>query len=388
MERFDLSRHPIYVTGVAETALGEVHDETTFSMVAKAAAEALGEAGLSFDDVDGVFTNYMGEEGSIQLGEYLGIRHPRYSDSSDLGGGAFEAFVHHAALAIAAGRCEVALIGFASRQRTLRGRSMVHPTGSLSLDAQFQQPYGIPMPIGHYAMFAARHMHQYGTTAEQLAEVAVAANRWAQLNPKAWRHGQVIEVDDVLDSKLIASPLHKLDCCLITDGGGVAIVTDAAHARDAVRPPVRVLGAGESQHQWHLAETEDLTVTPAVVSGREAFGMAGITPADVDVLEPYDAFTINVILVLEDLGFCEKGEGGALVEEGVLRPGGRLPTMTNGGGLSYNHPGAYGLMILIEAVRQLRGEAGDRQVPGAEVGVVQGFGGFFSAAQTLVLGRE
>lgn len=388
MDRFDLSRHPIYVTGVAETALGEVHDQTTFSMVANAAAEALGEAGLGFDDVDGVFTNYMGEEGSIQLGEYLGIRRPRYSDSSDLGGGAFDAFVHHAALAIAAGRCSVALIGFASRQRTLRGRSSVHPTGVLSLDAQFQQPYGIPMPIGHYAMFAARHMHQYGTTPEQLAEVAVAANQWAQRNPKAWRHGQVIEVEDVLRSPMVCAPLHKLDCCLITDGGGVAIVTDAAHARDAARPPVRVLGAGESQHQWHLAEAEDLTVTPAVVSSREAFGMAGVTPADVDLLEPYDAFTINVILALEDLGFCEKGEGGPLVEEGVLRPGGRLPAMTNGGGLSYNHPGAYGLMILIEAVRQLRGEAEDRQVPGAEIGVVQGFGGFLSAAQTLVLARD
>ena len=388
MDRTDLSRTPIYVTGVAETALGEVHDETTTSMVGKAALEALDEAGLTLADVDGVFTNYMGEEGSIQVGEYLGITRPRYSDSSDLGGGAFEAFVHHAALAIAAGRCEVALICYASRQRTRRQRSLVHAGDPSSLDAQFQQPYGLPMPIGHYAMFAARHMHQYGTTSEQLAEVAVAANQWAQRNPKAWRYGEKISVDDVLSSRMIATPLHKLDCCLITDGGGVAIVTGAAQAAGARKPPVRVLGAGESQHQWHISQVSDLTVTPASVSGREAFGMAGVTPADVDIFEPYDAFTINVILALEDLGFCAKGEGGAFVEGGALGPGGRLPSMTNGGGLSYNHPGAYGLMILIEAVRQLRGEAGERQVDDAQIGLVQGFGGFLSAAQTVVLAKE
>ncbi|MHB8509401.1 MAG: acetyl-CoA acetyltransferase [Candidatus Dormibacteria bacterium] len=383
----DLGRTPVYITGVAETALGEVRDQSALSMVALAAQEALAEAGLGMKDVDGVFTNYMGEEGSIQLGEYLGITAPRYSDSSDLGGGAFEAFVHHAWCAIAAGRCSVALIGYASRQRTRRQRKLIYEVDADTLDAQFQAPFGLPIPIGHYAMIAARHMHQYGTTSEQLAEVAVAARRWAQLNPKAWCRGP-LTVDDVLASRMISSPLHKLDCCLVTDGGGVVIVTDAAHAAGAARRPVRVIGAGESQNHWHISQMGDLTVTPGVVSGREAFGMAGVTPADVDVLEVYDAFTITPILALEDLGFCARGEGGAFVESGALAPGGRLPAMTNGGGLSYNHPGAYGLLLLVEAVRQLRGEAAERQVPGARIGVAHGIGGMASASQTVVLARD
>lgn len=388
MERLELGRTEVFVTGAAETKLGEVRDESTFSMVGRAAQDALAEAGLQMADVDGVFTNYMGEEGSIQLGEYLGIQRPRWSDSSDLGGGAFEAFVHHAAVAIAAGRCSVALIGYASRQRTRRSRKMIYDVDPSTLDAQFQRPFGLPMPIGHYAMWAARHMHEYGTTAEHLAAVAVTANAWAQRNPRAWRYGQTLTEDDVLGSRMIAAPFHKYDCCLVTDGGGVVIVTDAAHAAQAAAKPVRVLGAGESQHNWHIAQAADLTVTPSVVSGREAFGMAGVGPQDVDVFEPYDAFTINPILALEDLGFCGRGEGGPMVASGALLPGGSLPSMTNGGGLSYQHPGAYGLLILIEAVRQLRGEAGERQVPGAEIGVVHGFGGFLSAAQTVVLARE
>lgn len=376
----------IYITGVAETALGEVPDQTELSMVAHATLDACAEAGLRVRDIDAVFTNYMGEEGSIQVGEYLGIT-PRYADSSDLGGGSFEAFVHHAMVAIAAGRCEVALIAYASRQRSRRKRSLLPANDRSSLTEQFQSPTGLPLPIGHYALIAARHMHEFGTTGEQLAEVAVAARRWAALNPKAWSRDP-LTVDDVLASRMISSPLHKLDCCLITDGGGAVIVTDAAHAQDAVRRPIRVLGAGESHHHWHISQMRDMTVTPSVVSGREAMAMAGITAADVDVFEPYDAFTINVILALEDLGFCAKGDGGAFVAGGALGPGGRLPSMTNGGGLSYNHPGAYGLLILIEAVRQLRGEAGDRQVDGAEVGLVHAYGGMMSAAMTVVLGRD
>jgi acetyl-CoA acetyltransferase len=383
----DLSKARVYVTGVAETKLGRVTDESEGSMLGQAALEALDEAGLEVSDVDALFTNYMGEEGSVQLGEYFGIE-SRYSDSSDLGGGSFEAFVHHAMLAIAAGRCDVALIGYASRQRSRKLRQMIYQVPQFTVDYQFQRPYGLPIPIGHYAMLAARHMHQYGTTSEQLAEVAVSANAWAQLNPKAWNHGTVITVDDVLSSPMLCDPFHKLDICLRTDGGGVAIVTGAAHAANAKKKPIRVLGAGEATGTWHISQKRDLTVTPAHASGRDAFAMAGIGPADVDLLEPYDAFTINPILFLEDLGFCGRGEAGAFVESGALRPGGSLPTMTNGGGLSYNHPGAYGLMILIEAVRQLRGECGERQVPDAEVGVVQGVGGMMSAAQTLVLGRE
>jgi acetyl-CoA acetyltransferase len=231
-------------------------------------------------------------------------------------------------------------------------------------------------------------MHEYGTTLEQLAAVAVAARQWARLNPKAWSRGP-LTIDDVMASPMICDPLRKLDCCLVTDGGGVIVMSTKERAKDAAKRPVRVLGAGESHCQWHVAQCPDLTVTPGAVSGREAFAMAGIGPQDVDVFEPYDNFTNGVLLYLEDLGFCKKGEGGAFVAEGRLAPGGSLPSMTSGGGLSYNHPGALGILLLIEAVRQLRGEAGDRQVPGAEIAVAHGTGGLaFSTASTVVLARE
>jgi acetyl-CoA acetyltransferase len=382
----DLRTSPVFIAGVAEAPLGEVYDQTELSMVALAAREALAEAGMTLRDVDGIFVNYMGEEGSVQVGEYLGLQ-PRYADSSDLGGAAFEAFVHHAMLAIAAGRCDVALVAFASRQRTRRLRRRSLAGQEMSLTEQFQAPYGLPVPIGHYALAAARHMYQYGTTSAQLAEIAVAARLWAQRNPKAWVR-EPLTVEDVLSSRMICDPLRKLDCCLITDGGGAVILTNAARARDAAKTPIRVLGAGESHTHWHMAQMPDLTVSPGAISGHEAFAMAGVTPADVDVFEPYDAFTITVLMALEDLGFCQKGEGGAFVATGALRPGGSLPSLTSGGGLSYNHPGALGILLLVEAVRQLRGEAGDRQVPEARIAVAHGNGGFFSVGATVVLARD
>ena len=379
----ELSRARVYITGVAETPLGEVHDQSELSMLALAAREALSEAGLTLRDVDGLFVNYMGEEGSVQVGEYLGIR-PRYADSSDLGGAAFQAFVHHAMLAVAAGRCEVALIGFASRQRTRRQRRLEHPTDSNTATAQFVHPYGLPTPIGHFALAAARHMHEYGTTREQLAEVAVAAREWAQLNPKAWSR-EPLTVEDVLASRPISTPLHRLDCCLVTDGGGAVVVTGAAGAESATKPLVRVLGAGESHTHWNIQQMPDLTTWAGATSGPQAFEMAGITPAEVDVFQPYDAFTIVPLIAVEDLGFCAKGEGGDFVSNGRLAPGGDLPSMTSGGGLSYNHPGALGVLLLVEQVRQLRGEAGDRQVDGARIGVVHGIGGLVSVGATAVL---
>ena len=378
---------PVYIAGVAETPLGKVTDHNEFSMVALAAREALAEAGMTLKDVDAVFTNYMGEEGSVQLGEYLGLR-PRYAESSDLGGASFEFFVHHAMLAIAAGRCETALIGYASRQRSRRSRRRAVAADDQSLSAQFEAPFGIHFPIGHYALSAARHMHQYGTTLEHLAQVALTARLWAMKNPKAWSR-EPLTLDEIMISPMICDPLRKADCCLVTDGGGAIVVTSAARARDARKKAIRVIGAGESQCQWQVAQCPDLTVTPGAISGREAFGMAGIKPADVDVLQPYDNFTHAVILYLEDLGFCKKGEGGPFVAEGHLKPGGKLPSMTSGGGLSYNHPGALGILLLIEAVRQLRGEAGSRQVPDAAIGVAHGTGGLaFSTASTIILARD
>jgi acetyl-CoA acetyltransferase len=382
----DLSSQPVYVAGVAETPLGEVYDHTEYSMIAVAAREALAEAGMTLDDVDGLFVNYAGEEGTVQVGEYLGIR-PRYMDSTDIGGAAWEAFVHHAMVAIATGRCEVALLAFASRQRSMKLRSPMMPGGQLTLTAQFQDPYELPAPIGHYALMAARHMHEFGTKPEQLAEISVAARRWAQLNPKAWSRDP-LTIEDCLSSRMLSTPLRRSDICLITDGGGAVVLTTAARARDAAKKAVRVIGAGEAQSHWNVSQVRDLTVTPGVVSGREAFGMAGITAADVDVLQPYDAFTISVLVALEDLGFCPKGEGGRFVEGGMLAPGGKLPAMTSGGGLSYNHPGALGVLLLVEAVRQLRGEAGDRQVPDAEIAVAHGIGGLLSTAATVVLAND
>ena len=382
----ELGPRSVYIAGVAETPLGEVFDHSEISMFAVAAREALAEAGMTLRDVDGIFVNYMGEEGTVQVGEYLGIQ-ARYMDSSDLGGAAFEVYVHHAMLAVAAGRCEVAIIGYASRQRSRRQRNLADPTQTTTLATQFQSPYGLPFPIGTYALIAARHMHQYGTTAEQLAEIAVAARRWAQLNPKAWSRDP-LTVEDVVNSRMISDPIHKLDCCLITDGGGVVVVTSAERARDAAKKAIRVLGAGESQTHWLVAQMRDLTVSAGAISGREAFGMAGITAQDVDFVEPYDSFTITPLLALEDLGFCAKGEGGAFVSGGRIAPGGALPCMTSGGGLSYNHPGALGVLLLVEAVLQLRGEAGARQVPNPRIGVAHGVGGVYSTAGTVVLARD
>lgn len=382
---------PTYITGVAEAALGKVSGQSELSMMALAAREALGEAGLSLKDIDGIFARYRSNEPmiehSVELGEYLGIQ-PRYADSTDIGGCSFEAYVHHAMLAVAAGRCNAALIAYASRQRSRRSRSMHSHGDDYTISGQFEAPYGVVSPIGQYALIAARRMYQYGTTSEQFAEVAVAARRWAQLNRKAWVRDP-LTVEDVLASEMICEPLHRLDCCLVTDGGAAVIVTTADRAKDAVKRPVRVLGAGESHTHWHIAEMRDFTVTAGAVSAREAFGMAGIAPQDVDFLEPYDNFTSAVVQHLEDLGFCEKGEGGAFVEDGRLAPGGDLPAMTSGGGLSYNHPGMLGLLLLVEAVRQLRSEAGERQVPNARIGVVHGIGGVsFGSAATVVLAHE
>jgi acetyl-CoA acetyltransferase len=355
-------------------------------MMALAARDALAEAGLGMRDVDGLFVSARGRSPAAEVAEYLGLR-PRYVDSTDIGGGSFESYVHHAFAAVQAGRCEVALIAYASRQRSMRTRSMAVEQDS-SLSGQFEAPYGIPRPIGHYALIAARHMHQYGTTPEQLAGVAVAARAWAGLNPKAWAR-EALTIEQVLASPLIAEPLHVLDCCLLTDGGGAVVVTTPERARDARRAPVRVIGMGESVVSSMVAQVADVTVTAGVESGRQAFGMAGVRPSDIDLALLYDNFTISVVMELEDLGFCAKGEGGAFASTDRIGPGGALPVNPMGGGLSYNHPGMFGLLLIVEAVRQLRGEADVRQVNDAGLAVVHGIGGAcFGTAATLVLSRH
>ncbi len=242
------------------------------------------------------------------------------------------------------------------------------------------------MPIGGYALAASRHMAVYDTTPEQLAAIAVSTRQWATSNPRA-RHRDAIEISDVLDSPYVCEPLHRLDCCLVTDGAGAVLLTRADRARDLRKPPVSVLGTGTCHTHASISAMPDLTVTGGAVSGPRAFSMAGIVPSDVDVLLSYDSFTITVLLSLEDLGFCKKGEGGPFVEDGRLGPGGALPTNTNGGGLSFTHPGQYGMFLLVEAVRQLRGES-TGQVEGAEIAVAHGSGGVLSAMSTVVLGTD
>jgi acetyl-CoA acetyltransferase len=373
---------PIAIAGVAESELGAVAPGTTpVDLMGQASVRALEDAGLALADVDGLFaaTTQL-PMATLNLGEYLGIR-PRYSDSTQVGGSSFIAHLQHARAAIEAGLCEVALIAYGSTQRLVgRGSASVQ-----EIDA-YERPYRPMLPVAAYGLAAGRHMHEFGTTREQLAEVAVAAREWANLNPAAWSHGKPLTDRDVLDAPMVASPLGVRDCCLVTDGGAAAVVTSVERARTLRKPPVPVLGVGEAHHHRHISSMPDLTTTAAVDSGARAYAQAGLGPADVDLLMLYDAFTITPILFLEDLGFCAKGEGGAFVEGGRIRPGGEVAMNTNGGGLSYQHPGMYGLLEIVEAVRQLRGEAGARQLERCEVAIVHGNGGVLSSQCTALLG--
>jgi acetyl-CoA acetyltransferase len=371
------------IVGAAESDLGEVGPGLTpLDLVGQAADRALADAGLNLRDVDGLFSaSAYYSMATVSAGEYLGIR-PRYSDATNMGGSSFVSHLLHAATAIDAGLCEVALVIYASTQRSGGGfRGLSDPPNP------YETPYGPRYPVSMYALAASRHMHEYGTTREQLAEVAVTAREWAKLTPKAFKRDH-LTVEDVLASRMISSPLSRLDCCLVTDGGGALVVTSAERARDLRKAPVYLLGAGEAHWHRNISQMPDLTVTAAAESGPRAYEMAGVRPEDVDVAMLYDAFTINTILFLEDLGFCQKGEGGTFLEGGRIAPGGELAVNTNGGGLSYNHPGMYGLLLLIEAVRQLRGECGERQVEGAEVALAHGNGGVLSSQVTAVLGTQ
>ena len=352
---------------------------------------ALDDAGLTISDVDAV-CSATGMMASMELAEYLRVQ-PRWTDNTMTGGSSFEVHVDHAAAAIAAGQCDVAVIVYAQTPRT-RGQSMEGMASMMSGMSggmplmEWDLPYGLGVPAASYSLAATRHMAQFGTTPEQLAAIAVSTREWAAMNPNA-RYQEPLTVDDVLGSPYVAEPLHKLDCCLVTDGAGALVLTSADRARDLRRPPVYVLGTGTSHtHAMSISQMPDLTVTAGAVSGPQAFARAGLSADDVDVVEIYDSFTITVLLALEDLGFCAKGEGGAFVEDAGLGPGGARPTNTNGGGLSYTHPGMYGMFLLVEAARQLRGECGDRQVPGASVAVAHGCGGVLSSTSTVVLGTE
>jgi acetyl-CoA acetyltransferase len=346
---------------------------------------ALDDAGLTLADVDGVA--YAGS--SMQLAEYLGI-HPRWTDGTVTGGSSYEVHVEHAAAAIHAGLCDVVIGVYAATPRGDRaaGRGGAFRRGGPAEEmAEWELPYGLRMPMGPYALAASRHMATFGTTPEQLAQIAVSTRQWATLNPRA-KLQEPITIEDVLASPMQTTPLHTLDCCLVTDGAGAFVMTSAERAADLAKAPAYVLGAATCHDHLMISQMPDLTVTPGAVSGPNAMRMAGIGPGDVDVLMGYDSFTITALLHLEDLGFCAKGEGGPFVEDGKLGPGGSLPMNTNGGGLAYTHPGMYGMFLLVEAVRQLRGEGGPRQVEGAEVAVAHGSGMVLSCMSTVVLGTE
>lgn len=375
------------IVGVAESDCGVVPDKTPLELIAQATKRALDDAGLVKADIDGLFNAGLPGMSTIQIGEYLQIQ-PRFTDSTQTGGASFEMHVQHATAAIALGLCHTALICYGSTQASDRKHRLPSPT-AVDLRApasQFETPFGIWL-IASYALAAQRHMYQYGTTSEQLAEISVATRQWAAMNPLAMMRDP-ITIEAVINSPMISSPLHLLDCCLVTDGGGVVIVTSPERARDLRKPPVWVLGCGEYHTHRSISNMPDLTVTPAKQSGEIALKMAGLMPKDIDVLELYDSFTITVLLQLEDLGFCQKGEGGLFVTGQRTAPGGELPLNTNGGGLSFTHTGMYGIFLLIEAVRQLRGECGERQVPKARVALCNGVGGVLSSSATVILGRD
>ena len=373
----------IAVVGAAESDLGQVAPHTSpADLMAQATRRALDDCGLKLSDVDGIFSATSQIRLSpLALAEYLGIK-PSYFDGTIIGGSSFMTHVAHAQAAIEAGLCQVALIAYGSTQRTV-SRS----AASAREYNYYESPYKPFLPASAYALAASRHMHEFGTTREQLAEVAVAARKWALMNPVAWEK-EPLTIEQVLKARMVSYPLTVRDCCLVTDGGGAIILTSAARAKTLKKKPVYVLGVGEALGHATISNMPNLTVTAAAESGPKAFKMAGIKPSDVDMLSLYDAFTITPILFLEDLGFCPKGEGGRFVSGGAIAPGGKLAVNTSGGGLSYNHPGMYGLLVLIEAVRQVRGECGQRQVKDCEIALAHGNGGVLSSQCTVLFGSD
>lgn len=371
------------IVGAAEsTRIGVVPDMSALELHAESARLALADAGLTLADVDGVASAGISP---VVVAHHIGIQ-PTWIDFTSIGGCSFLVHVRHAAAAVATGLAEVVLIthGESGRSRVGQARRRADPS---SPQGQFEVPYGPVGPPTLFPMGVLRYMKRYGLTHEQLAGVAVAQRRWAAEVPRAM-YREPITVDDVFASRMIAYPMHLLECCLVTDGGGALVVTSAERARalPGPKPPVYVLGTGEASETPMVSMMEDFTSSAAFRnSSTKAFAEAGITPSDVDHLMVYDAFAHLPIYGLEDLGFVPRGEAGAFIEEGNTSPGGSLPLNTNGGGLSYTHTGMYGMFLVQESVRQLRKEAAN-QVPGVEISVAQGVGGMFMSAGTLVLG--
>lgn len=368
------------IAGIGTFNVGRVPGFNASENMAGAALRAIADAGLKVSDIDAVFSATSSHAfPTLTICEYLGIR-PTFVGGCNTGGSSFESHVIEAALALDAGLCSAALICYGSNQASAGGRLV-----SMSEPQWQEEPYQPRHPITNYGLAAARHMYEFGTTREQLAEVAVAARAWANLNPDAQARGP-LTIEDVINSRMVSDPLTVRDCCLVTDGGGAVVMVRADRARDLPGKAVYFLGGASAQ--WHRSITEmpDLTVTAASQSGPLAFERAGVSRDEVDLVMLYDAFTINTILFLEDLGFCPKGEGGPFVSGGRIAPGGELAVNTSGGGLSCMHPGMYGLFLMVEAVRQLRGQAGERQLDQPKIALCHGNGGALSSQVTALFG--
>jgi acetyl-CoA acetyltransferase len=386
----DSLRGKVAIVGAADTEVGKVPHFGPTALCIDAARRALDDAGISKDQVDGLVTcNSMAEPYMYHaeaMAEYLQI-FPRYCISANAGGGTTFSSIQHAATAIAAGVCETVLVCMADSLRTGLSREQAKKIQSSTGHPEFESPYGATVPA-FYALIARAHMDAYGTSPEQLAAVSVSGRQHASRNPAAQMR-EPITVEDVLNSRMIADPLHLLDCSLVSDGGSAIIMTSAERASDFPHDPIYILGAGEGHRHEHISQAHSLTASAAAESGRRAYAMAGLGPRDMDLAQLYDCFTPVVLIELEDLGFCEKGEAGAFVESGHTKLEGTLPMNTHGGMLSHCHPGNPGAMFLLtEAVTQLRRHAGPRQVTGAETALVHGQGGIMSSHATLILGRE
>lgn len=368
------------ITGIGTTDGWLSPGLNSMDQMAVAVSRACDDAGIALPEIDGLFCATLTEFlPALSAAEYLGLQ-PKVFNGSNIGGSSFVAHLEHAVLALQAGLCEVACVCYGSNQRSAGGK-----LATMTEPSRWELPFRPRNPVSGYALAAARHFHDYGTTREQLAAVAVAARSWAQLNPEAFAR-EPLTVADVLGARMVSDPLGLLDCCLVTDGGGAVILMRADRARDHGRRGIPVLGVASATSHRQISSMPDLTVTAAARSGPRAFAMAGLEPRDVDLVQLYDAFTINTVLFLEDLGFCAKGEGGPFAASGAIAPGGALPVNTNGGGLSCCHPGMYGIFTLIENVRQLRGEAGARQIEGARIALSHANGGQLSSQATAILG--
>lgn len=375
---------PIAIVGVGEADL-PIEGRSIMQIQAEAAKKAILDSGIDKNEIDGIFCAGVDVRmPSMYIAEYLGLKNIRYGDATRIGGSSFEAHLLHAAAAINQGLCQVGIILYASTQKF---DSRVPNKGYRFIEQPFfewERPYAVLDPLSSYALAAQRHMDLYGTTKEQLAEIAVATRKWAMLNPRALKR-EPLTLEEVMTSRVVSSPLRLLDCCLVTDGAGAIVVMSEEYARKLNANSVFMLGGAEAYGHNSLTQAREITETAAVITGKRALDLAGMTVQEMDIVQLYDSFTITVLLLLEDLGFCKKGEGGQFVENQRTAPGGDFALNTSGGGLSYCHPGMFGIFLIIEAVKQLRQQCGERQVQQAKTAMVHGVGGKLSSHSTVIL---